>query len=74
MRKNTDQYNSEYGHFYSLLIIESISFTLSQSDFLMKMNGQTKRDRQINKAIGGTDKETHNVFTEFAARYKLVHR
>ena len=40
----------------------------------MKMNGQTKRDRQINKAIGGTDKETHNVFTEFAARYKLVHR
>ena len=40
----------------------------------MKMNGQTRRDRQISKATGSTGKETHNDFTEFAVRYKVVHR
>ena len=43
---------------------------MSQSDFSVKVKGQTKRYIQMNK-ITGADRDAHNTFTDFIQMSEL---
>ena len=54
-----------------ILITESSSFILSQTDLSVKVKGQTNKSRQIDKRTG-TNRETRNTFTDFIRRCKVA--
>ena len=54
---------------FLILLLEATWFTSPQSDFLVKVNDQSKRGRHKDKIIAGTGRDTHNVFTDFNDRY-----
>ena len=54
-----------------ILITESSSFILSQTDLSVKVKGQTNKSRQIDKRTG-TNRETCNTFTDFIRRCKVA--
>lgn len=61
-----------------ILITESTRFILgvnviSQSYFSKKVKSQTKKGREMVER-SGTNRDTHNTFTEFRRRYKVAHK
>ena len=51
---------------------ESLRFILSQSNFSLKMEGQTNRGRQMEKWLAQL--ETHTAFIDFIGRYEVIYK
>lgn len=50
-----------------------VNVILSQSGFSVKVKGQTKRGRQMNKGTG-IGRETHDTFADLTGMYKVAHK